>query len=583
MDTTKVTKKRLLIGFLLVLVFSSVITIYLFGGRGFDIHYAIYNSGGDETSFMSEIKIFLDSGIGYKTEYLGGVFGTDRSGTLSYYLDNDVHFLAYIFAKITNNIEEAINLTFISSFFLNGLICYFVLASRKIHPYLSAAGAALYETQFYVFYRSIGHLMLSMIYSIPLEVLLCLWIGEDEEYLAIGKGFFKNKKNIITILIIILMVNSGMGYYLYYGCLLIAITGIGKAIKNNRLLEFWQSLKMGVMTVVIFLITILPYILNRLINKTISIPNIRSITDAELYSLKIFRLFFPLQMEGVSAINDKLQEYYEIAYAQSEVSEYLGLVGVIGVVMMAVVLIRGTRDAFKYKDVKTAALLTIFCILYATIGGLGTVVYLFVMDLARCTNRMSVYICFLCILTICTVFDVVIRDNRGKRRQYSRLILVGLICFVLCFLSQWNQERFNNEEAKLQGIEMKTFVSRIEEIENEGSLIYQFPFNNYPSSGYINRMYPDALLLPYLYSDNLRWSYGSFAGEKSYSINEKIATLNMPDLARELKKYGFSGVYVDSMGYSDYELQIMTNDFEANGLVEAAVSSSGRWLYYDFE
>ena len=566
------------IGAMIVVLFSVALCFYLFGGDNFDINYALNNQGGDGTSFMSEVKMFLDSGSGLLSYNLGGTLGTDRRGTLSYYLDNDIRVLAYSFAKITGNVELAVNLTYIVSFFLNGLACYFVLVERKINPTIAAAGSVLFETQYYIFGRSTEHLMLTMVYTIPLGMLLCFWIGDDNEYLCFNKNFWRNKKNIITILISFMIVCSGIGYYMFFNCLVIIITGIGKAIKQNKFLPVIQAFKIEFLIIISLMIILFPYFYYKYIDGISGINNIRSMADAEIYNLKIFRLFVPPTLPNFAGLNEKLQEFNSVAVCQTETTDYLGLIGVLGIIIMAIVLIRNNKVDNEIKDVRLVSFLALFCILYATIGGVGTIVYVFVTDMARCMNRISVIIYFCCIFVCCYCADKFLKIITKKKRKTIGLIML-LFVFAACFKSQFFVERYDNTSAREMHVEMEEFVDSIEQMENDNVLVYQLPFQNYPSGPFRNNMYPNAHLMPYLYSNSIRWSYGSFIGEESYAINEKIANTSDEDFIEELVANGYGGIYIDTFAYTQEELINLEELLKKNNIQISIKSKSGRWLY----
>lgn len=565
-------------GVLLLLVLLIIMYIYLFGGSNFDIRYPLSLVGGDETSYLSEVKMFLTDNTGLKTSDLGGIYGTDRTATMSYYLDNDIRFFSYIFVKIFDNVGMAVNLTYMVSFALNAFVTYFVLISRKVNGYIASMGAFLFATQRYVFYRNVGHLMLTMIYTIPLGILLCLWICDDDEFLRFDKQFFKKKRNLLAIVFSFLIVNSGIGYYMFFACLLLVVTGVGKTITKGTITGIVQAVKtIGLIAISLFVILI-PYFYNRYVQGGIGIENIRSMGDAELYNLKIFRMLFPMEELPLDNLNAKMQEYYSVAVCQTETTEYLGLVGILGMIIMTICLIKKSEIGKKSSDIRIASLMTIFILLYATIGGLGTAVFVFLFDMARCTNRMSVYICFLCILSICIVMDNCIKKiSNVKKKGFA--IMCGICLFGLCVKAQWIQDPYDNTAAKNVEVELTDFVGKVENVASDNALVLELPFQNYPSGPFRNNMAPNALLLPYLYSNDIRWSYGSFIGEKSYEINEETSQGSIAAIFLNAKKVGYEGILIDTYAFAEQELEDVLDFMGSENSTNHILSTSGRWIY----
>ena len=101
----------------------------------------------------------------------------------------------------------------IATFYLIGLITYFVLRCLKLREWISIGGALTFAFLPFIFFRNIEHLVLSSYYFIPLLILLCLWIYEDKNFLVLNKSFFSYKKNILAIIFTALIANSGIVYW----------------------------------------------------------------------------------------------------------------------------------------------------------------------------------------------------------------------------------------------------------------------------------------------------------------------------------------------------------------------------------
>ena len=52
-------------------------------------------------------------------------------------------------------------------------------------------------------------------------------------------------------------------------------------------------------------------------------------------------------------------------------------------------------------------------------------------------------------------------------------------------------------------------------------MIYQLPYHGYPEGGFQNDMWDYHLLVGYLHSDKLKWSYGSVKGREGDSWIKK--------------------------------------------------------------
>lgn len=115
---------------------------------------------------------------------------------------------------------------------------FFVFRQLKISKFMSIFGSLTFSFIPFVYMRNIEHTSLASVYFIPLSILLCIWLYENNDLLIPTKNlkdFIKNKKNIIAIIFIILISNNGIAYYPFFTCFLIIITCISKLLKTKNI------------------------------------------------------------------------------------------------------------------------------------------------------------------------------------------------------------------------------------------------------------------------------------------------------------------------------------------------------------
>ena len=103
-----------------------------------------------------------------------------------------------------------------------------------------------------------------------------------------------------------------------------------------------------------------------------------------------------------------------------------------------------------------------------------------------------------------------------------------------------------SKEVKSRFLSDKNFVEKIESRLPQNAKIFTLPFMSFPEAagGYAN-------LIGYLHSKNLRWSYPSMRGRKSDAWQEKVSKLDFRNFIFELKKVGFSGVFINRPFYEN--------------------------------
>lgn len=565
-------------GIIMTIIGVTCILLFIFHGN-FDINYPIIYAGGDETSYMSEIKMLLDNGSFLEGDQIAAPFGTNRRGDMSYYLFNDVHIISYLFAKLTGNVAFAVNLTYFVLFYFNSITAFCVMIVRKINWLISSIGAILFSCLPYVFLRGTPHIMLSAMYTIPLAILICLWIWEDDNFLKLNKNFLKYKKNYIFILMAFILVNSGIGYYTAFSCLLILVSGISATLYNKNSDGFKRAISAIGIVIIQFTICISGFLIYTF-KSNASHTTIRSIGDVEQYCLKIARLFIPTFGTGIEKIDNVFNEYSQVAVCQTETSEYIGLFGTLGFVILIIVLFMKNDTLKNHEQLILMSQLVIVSLLYSTIGGFEVFVF-FITDMARCTNRISIFIAFICIYSLCYYFSYILEKIKSKKIRITYTLGI-LLLSILSLKFQIPIGGIDNIESKKTYQEISGFVSNISERVGKDAMIFQLPVQQYPTGPLVNNMYPNALFMPYIVSDGLKWSYGGLPDEKSYLWGEKISQYDSPQFIDTLCFAGFSGIYIDTFAYGEEELNLLENQIE--GVIDCndkIVSESRRWIFYD--
>jgi hypothetical protein len=130
--------------------------------------------------------------------------------------------------------------------------------------------------------------------------------------------------------------------------------------------------------------------------------------------------------------------------------------------------------------------------------------------------------------------------------------------------------------------EVDAFVSHIEARLTPGAMVFQLPHESIPvdrSRRRQMRLYDGGR--PYFSSRTLRWSWGSMVG-RSGDWQMLVARLPPVSLARTLALAGFSGIWIDRLGYSsEGEATRLEAALEqtTSGRVEA--SDGGRYSFLD--
>lgn len=572
--------------FLLMIVIIFAMLYHLMDLSQLDINIPMSYFGGDDMGVLVNAKQFTEQGWNMTSDRLGTPFTVQYYDFTSSMMHNVGLLIMKIFAVITGSAAAAMNLTYLSIYFMAGIISYFVMRNIKINCWINALASSVFAVSPYMLYRNIGHIVLTECYFVPLSILICLWIYERDDVLVPDRNFFKRKINYVVLFFTFLIANNGIAYYPFFTCFIFLVTAISKLLKTGKIRQGLRGVIATVMVCFFVVLSILPGKIYTLINGSNSAAIDRSgFEQAELYGLKIAQLFMPVNGHG---LYDKYIDYYnDAAFLVNENSTaYLGIIGMIGFIILGLWLFarRDGKDGILSKRLGYLSELNIAMVLLGTIGGIGAMFAFFVSPLLRGYNRISIFIEYVAILAVALCMDRLVEVINAKKVLKGILIYIVYGVFGLaCIFSIWegcpNLATPPYDTIREEYASDKDFVERIENQLDEGAMVYQLPYHEYPEFGPVNDMWDYHLYVGFVHSDTLRWSYGSIKGREEDKWNKNVSEMSYGDMVKYLKEQGFAGIYVDRRAYLDEEFSELKTGLEgaAGG---SFISSDNGNLYF---
>lgn len=572
---------------IIVLCGLVLITLFFsFDFKNYDISMPIVYYGGDDFLAYKNAKMVTsgDEWI-FETERLGAPYGAEYYDFMADSLQNVENFMLKVFGIFSDDPVVILNYVIIFCFFMIALIAYYVLRKLKVRSDFAVMGALTFDFSYYHFFRMMGHFCLSCYEFVPLSVLLCVWLWQDEKLFCLNKTFFRYKKNYIVILLLFLMANNGIAYYPFFTCMFLGITGLSKSIKEKKVAPLKKMLAMVACCSFFLFLALVPSFLYQWENGGNLVT--RNIGDTELYALKIIQLLVPYKSHGIEKLKVFLEEYYRCFTYTEAVSSYLGLIAGIGFLLLILGLfMKKAKEGGKETVFTLLVELNVFAVLFATMGGFSSVFGNFVTEILRGTNRISIFIMFFAVAGI-GIFMTKLMANRKKGKKYRIVCPVIYVIFVFCVVWGLGDQIPDNITGNSQVFaqEKKSDQKFIETIESqvpENSMIYQLPYHPYPEAGPQNKMGDYHLLIGYLYSDTLRWSYGANKGREGDVWNKEMASKELPDLVTSLKEQGFAGIYLDKRAYEDAVFKNIYNVINVCLGYEPIKSENGNLYFWKF-
>ena len=536
----------------------------------------------DHILFLNYEAMIKDEGwFPIKSHRLGAPFGSYYGvfpANLLMNFDTLVNKIISFFAKDPIDVGS---IFYFLIFPFTAISSFFVFRQLKISKFMSIFGSLTFSFIPFVYMRNIEHTSLASVYFIPLSILLCIWLYENNDLLIPTKNlkdFIKNKKNIIAIIFIILISNNGIAYYPFFTCFLIIITCISKLLKIKNIKLAIPFIISIALVIVLFIINLLPLIIYKSQHSYVSNIN-RWFSEAELYGLKISHLI----------LNPKyFLEYYSQAMLVNENrTSYLGIIGALGFIgLILYIFIKNYHKPLisDYKNrISLLSELNLFAVLLTTIGGFSSIFNYFITPMIRSYNRISVYIAFICILAFCMFID-----NFFNKKNIIFYITFSIILLFTLYDQTQDTGFYNKNDMELY-IQDKKFIQNIENIMPSESSIYQLPTIYYTDFNFGYRVkskygfyghYKD--FIGYIFSKKLKWSYGMELGRVENEWYKKVNEMNTHNLLNEIYYAGFYGLYIDKGLIGNEELaDKMEEDLKDILKQEPLVHENGSIIFFD--
>jgi hypothetical protein len=209
--------------------------------------------------------------------------------------------------------------------------------------------------------------------------------------------------------------------------------------------------------------------------------------------------------------------------------------------------------------------------------------------MVRAYNRISVFIAFMCIAIVCMLFERILRSKSLASRTFSakKITVYAVIVLLFCFSAveqlpgPYTSADYNS--AAKEYLSDDAFVAEIEAEVPEDSMILQLPYHEYPEGGAVNNMNDYSLLVGYLHSDSLRWSFGASKGGMADAWIKDLSCQPVSVLVNSAVKAGYAGIYVDTRAYTDEDLSELKEELYVSTGTEPLISMDDNLLFYNLD
>jgi phosphoglycerol transferase len=425
-----------------------------------------------------------------------------------------------------------------------------------------------------------AHLFLTSYYLVPLMVMVLLWLAKREALFVSDAsarfGYRVTRKGFAAVVITI-CIGSGGVYYAFFALLFLAVVALYRMIESHSIQSGIVPCALAAMMVLTLLVNISPTLVYKYTHGPNPAVARRSPAQAEVYGLRLTQLVFPIQNHRIGLLaraKDKFIATNPLTLNSNDLSVPLGFFGACGFLLLIVAaIVPGLADS----SLRPLASLNLAGFLTATLGGFGSLIAYLGFPQIRCYYRMCVYLGIFGFAAVLICLKQATSRLQPSRRRLlnilaAAVLAIGILDITPVFPDSWSY---------IQGLydRDRSFVAQIEQALPPHSAVFQLPYQPFPEHGFTNKMWDYDHFRGYLFSNTLRWSYGTIKGREEDHWQEKVSALPVPDLVTAVKARDFKGIYIDTFGYADAAVQIRDSLFRLTG-IPPIVSTDGRFLFF---
>lgn len=544
---------------------------------------------------LKEVKnMILGNGL-YNMPQLAAPLGGTEELTVKGFL---WHFLwLKILTFFTDQPGLVINLYFLIGFPLTSMTSFWVLRRFNVKRILAAVLSIVYCFLPYHFYKGTFHIFYASYYLIPLAclVIICLLMDKTKD-----KIFSSQKQFLVFSIIICVLIGISDTYYGAFLCILLFFSGIYATFIHKRIKPLVNSFIYIFVTGISVLIAISPTIIYTVVNKTENVfSGERSLYDIELYSLKLTHLLLPMHGHRIDFLNN-LRINYDSNSIMAPESSYVAL----GIIMalsflISIFFVFIRINCRSREEICILGKINLFIILLCSIGGLNVFIGMFLTTSIRSYARIIVFLAFFSALAGSLILNDIIDKIKIKYRKLAQIILaIIILAIVIVDQTSGNFSKLGYYEVFSNSINMpydeikdvyesdEKFVKEVEASIDDGDMILQFPiisnsiydsFPNGASGAY-------GMIRPFLHSSGkAKWSHGAQKGDKNDKWLSVLKTYSYEDIIKIASIIGFRGVYIDSKGFDQNDLNILLEYLDEITGEEPIISPNGDLYYYDLK
>ncbi len=385
------------------------------------------------------------------------------------------------------------------------------------------------------------------------------------------------KKSFFVLAVITGLFSSYLGFFALLCTAGIFLGQISYSLLKRKIDKTGITIQVGIIQFVTYLATLLPTVYYRYQDSNqMSDPFARSSNESILYAGSIFRLISPYfpSLENFSI--KLLGNFFELpgsteSLKSSNFAPPLLSIGLILMVILAIRLKIPTRTL--KREVFLIGTTILWLLAWFLPGGLNFLFANEVTPQIRSWNRLAPFIQLLLLIIFVTIFENY--EKIDKSRTFNRKISYFLLLITsIAIPNPLNFGGHKDGSAKFR--EMVVLVNQITSEQQGTCGTLQLPLSDFPEVGPKGYAQDYDQFWPYLINSEFKGSYGVLKSSKENVLTKYDEEyLLSSEGVSLLKKAGFCGILVDTLGYNEPPKWL--DAFKVHA--DSKSSKSGQYIY----
>jgi len=422
--------------------------------------------------------------------------------------------------------------------------------------------------------RSLDHMGVGFTGLLPLQ-LYCFWYIATAQKLS-WKTFRFRLTFVIAILSGLLNI-----YWVFFFLQFYSLALLCRLFKSRR--EVPLALIPLLATCLAFGAVFGSFLAYRLSYGINSAALVRSYFDVEQCALKPMDMLIPNWISYLR-ISSRYYDGGKFDIGETWWGAYIGLCAIIG---LFVLFFKGIKRQVNKRSPSLPFIATCWIIAYSSFGGIHSIVSLILefYDI-RSTTRYSQAIATIGLLYFAFIAHYILRHWNFKFK-ICILTLVALFSILEQSFKIYSFPFKDNILIKERVTGDKALVANLEDRLGEGAMIYMLPAMDFPEPFWgrgaykaygLNYFFYNSMR-PFLYSQKLRYSYGSNKGRQGADWQLDVQELPAEEMAARLESYGFSGILLNRKCYEDGGAQQLAELAAVGWSMEFEGGLDNEWVF----